>query len=167
MKRAFATITALLLGSAGAQNAAVLGGPSPYEQILTGARDVVLYAPALYDGRLVEGLRVAGNLEARVTVLSTERGCLLSNGWVYRLALQDASVYLMPDVLDPAVWLQVRTDAGWRAFDVRSGVPKEVPMSRLNTLNSWMRREIPRLSPIDTAQFTRMWAKANLNLHLY
>lgn len=161
-------MAALLLGGASAQTAPSTPPTqdSPYSQIVREAQQVIVYAPRLFDGHLVNSLKMANNLGIPVRVITTRNGLMQQSGHVLTLVVVDIPVYEVPDSGERRTFMEVQNKNGWKVYDISQGRPVEKRMVDYMGFNDWFAKTAPRLKAYVPELALTVWVKAFLGKDL-
>lgn len=184
MRRLISVSIAALLLIPGAANAQATPQTTPaqlraldaYSQALSGAKQVIVYAPRLSDAPFVDSLKVMVNLGVPVTVLTSKEGLLMSNGYLMSLSILPLAPgaeklggpRLNPMMLEvygdvfPHTVLEVETRTGWRAYFIETGMPRQVKIAEVKAFNQWYARWSKTLPVFNPLNVFKLWAQANL-----
>lgn len=137
-----------------------------YEQIIRTAKQVVVHAPTLNDGHLVNALKMAKNLDIPIRVITTDDGVMQRNGLILTLIILEVPVFQVPVGGDKRYFFEVETKTGWQAFDISQGRPVAKPMIHYIEFNSWYSKNARRLLKYVPELATAVWVKAHLGYQL-
>lgn len=158
-------LCAVLFASTSAQSAAG-SSENQYVPLIREAKQVIVHAPTLSDGNLVNALKVANNLGVPMRIITTDDGLMQANGFVMTLIVLNLPVYQIPGGGERRVFMEVEGSGGWSAYDLSEGRPVRRNLLDFASFNDWYGKNARRLPRYIPESAVAAWAKAFLGYQL-